>query len=426
MEEMNTEQQRGVKRKISLTRCDVCDCDEAKYRCPSCLRSSCSLPCVKKHKLESSCTGVRDRTAFVRLSQFSDINLLSDYRYLEETARVADRPNRDTLLRTHPHHSSSVKLLRRNATAAKVDLKILPKSFSRRKENTSMFIRAEKKLHWHLKIYFPQSSAEYTARVAEDRDLEQILNDYIHPTESDPVKRQRLKLYVLSSPDQLCVFMKSEKRQPGSERFHKLEVKKSLRENLMFKTVVEYPEVYVVLKEHCQEYLTRFPEKKSAVPSTSSTPGGTPPPPSSRQDPEAPESRKHTKKGRTGDKSETEEGEIRSEEDDDDDEDDDDKQHVHIVAHITEKKGTDTDLRLSREDGSSGDDEDDDGGQVSITNGQTVTMETNVPHPHCEGVEIVAEDQKVTMETVDPPPPAHAPVDRTSAGHSHGDADSAS
>lgn len=38
-------------------------------------------------------------------------------------------------------------------------------------------------------------------------------------------------------------------------------MKKSLRENLMFKTVVEYPELHVVVKGHCEEYSTHGPGK---------------------------------------------------------------------------------------------------------------------------------------------------------------------
>lgn len=44
-------------------------------------------------------------------------------------------------------------------------------------------------------------------------------------------------------------------------RYHELDLKKSLRENLMFKTVVEYPELHVVVKGHCEEYRTRIPGK---------------------------------------------------------------------------------------------------------------------------------------------------------------------
>ncbi|XP_076848921.1 box C/D snoRNA protein 1-like [Brachyhypopomus gauderio] len=135
------EEPRGVKRKISLTSCDTCEGQEAKYRCPNCLKFSCSLPCVKRHKHLSGCSGVRDQTAFVPLSQFQEINLLNDYRFLEETARVADVPRRDELLRV-PHRQTRLALLRKNARAAKVTLRFLPKSFTKHKENRTYYSKA--------------------------------------------------------------------------------------------------------------------------------------------------------------------------------------------------------------------------------------------------------------------------------------------
>ncbi|XP_027027038.1 box C/D snoRNA protein 1 isoform X2 [Tachysurus fulvidraco] len=303
------EEQRGQKRKISLSSCDVCDVQEAKYCCPGCLKCSCSLSCVKQHKLQSGCSGVRDRTAFIPLSRFGDLHMLSDYRFLEETGRVAERPNRDTMLHTRTRHSYGAMLLLRNAKAAKVNLKILPKSFSRRRENTSIYNKQERKLYWQLKLVFPQSNAEYTTRVPEDRVLGTILSDYIHPTESDPVKRQNLKTYVVSPLDQIAVFMKSEQRQPNSLKYHELDMKKSLRENLMFKTVVEFPELYVAVKEHREEYRTRVPDGRidSSRPPASSEARG------------APESHKHTTETEkeTTAQSELEEGEVQSEDEED-------------------------------------------------------------------------------------------------------------
>lgn len=86
-------------------RCETCGEEEAKYRCPRCMKYSCryllpelscwdfaccpvecdanvcfcrfSLLCVKKHKLALSCSGVRDKTAFVSVTEFTDLNLLS-------------------------------------------------------------------------------------------------------------------------------------------------------------------------------------------------------------------------------------------------------------------------------------------------------------------------------------------------------------
>ncbi|KAI4880760.1 hypothetical protein NFI96_007127 [Prochilodus magdalenae] len=72
--------------------------------------------------------------------------------------------------------------------------------------------------------------------------------------------------------------MERERESDRVMEYHELDVKKSLRENLMFKTVVEYPELYVVLKEHCEEYLARFPgEAPQASPCSRFTPSLIPP-----------------------------------------------------------------------------------------------------------------------------------------------------
>ena len=55
----------------------MCQAASFKYKCPRCLMRSCSLPCVKQHKLVSGCNGQRDKTAFVSLDDFTDLNLLS-------------------------------------------------------------------------------------------------------------------------------------------------------------------------------------------------------------------------------------------------------------------------------------------------------------------------------------------------------------
>lgn len=57
--------------------CDECRSNPWKYRCPGCSIKSCSLPCVKSHKARTNCTGKRNRTDFVPLSQFDDNVLIS-------------------------------------------------------------------------------------------------------------------------------------------------------------------------------------------------------------------------------------------------------------------------------------------------------------------------------------------------------------
>nr|XP_055043808.1 box C/D snoRNA protein 1 [Misgurnus anguillicaudatus] len=309
------EERRGVKRKVSLSRCDVCETQESKYRCPNCMKHTCSLACVKRHKTSSGCSGVRDKTAFVSLSQFDEMSLLSDYRFLEDTARLRERSNRDGVLHGNRRHPKEGSWLIRRARAAKVTLKFLPKMFSKNRENTTIFKKAEKRLHWHLKIHFPQSGAVYSERFPDNRELCQILNEYIHPSASDPVRRQKLKVYVHSPQEDIKVFMKSEQIKPNSPRFLELDTQKTLGENLMYQTVVEYPEIFVVLKQHSQEYLTRTKERlSSAAAGNLSRPS----------DETLSKTSAHVEKKTKviSDADELEDGEIRSEEDGSDDDDD--------------------------------------------------------------------------------------------------------
>lgn len=65
------------------TQCEECKSNPSKYKCPGCLVHSCSLPCVKAHKERTGCTGKRNQTQFVPLSQFDDNILLSGTYTLE-------------------------------------------------------------------------------------------------------------------------------------------------------------------------------------------------------------------------------------------------------------------------------------------------------------------------------------------------------
>ncbi|XP_031715472.1 box C/D snoRNA protein 1 isoform X1 [Anarrhichthys ocellatus] len=264
------EELKGTKRKISLSNCGVCGSEEAKYTCPACLAHSCSLLCVKKHKDDSGCSGVRNKTAFVTLSEFDEMALLNDYRLLEDTGRFAGAATRDKLIQT-PRSTLRAKRLAANARKMFIMLRFLPITFTKSKENSTIFFSKEKVFLWHLKVIFPQSSTEFSQRRVSDRQtLEQILTPYIHPTESDPVTRQKLKMYVRTPFDHLKVFMKAEGRKANSVRYHELDIRKTLRDNLSYKTLIEYPVLHVVLRDHWKEFplkgpgWTHIPEPASA------------------------------------------------------------------------------------------------------------------------------------------------------------------
>ncbi|EGV99692.1 Box C/D snoRNA protein 1 [Cricetulus griseus] len=153
-----------------------------------------SLPCVKKHKAELTCNGVRDKTAYISLQQFTEMNLLSDYRFLEDVARTADQVSRDTFLK-RPKRKKYLLFMKNRARKQGIFLKLLPNGFSKRKENSTVFDHRKQQFCWHVKLQFPQSQAEYTEK-----------------------------------------------------RYYELDPNKSLLDNLRSKVIIEYPTLHVVLK----------------------------------------------------------------------------------------------------------------------------------------------------------------------------------
>ncbi|EPQ12910.1 Box C/D snoRNA protein 1 [Myotis brandtii] len=242
----------GSKRKLAMSRCETCGTEEAKYRCPRCMRHSCSLPCVKKHKAELTCNGVRDKTAYVSLQQFTEMDLLSDYRFLEDVARTADHISRDALLK-RSLSNKHMCFIKNRARRQGINLKLLPNGFTKRKENSTFFDKKKQQFCWHVKLQFPQSQAVYIEkRVPDDKTINEILATYIDPEKSDPVIRQRLKAYIRSQTG-VQILMKVENMQQNLVRYYELDPHKSLLDNLRNKVIIEYPTLHVVLKESSKD-----------------------------------------------------------------------------------------------------------------------------------------------------------------------------
>ena len=71
-------------------RCWNCS-EKSKYKCPKCETRSCSLTCVRKHKLQDDCDGVRDKVKYLSLQKFTDMDVVNDFRLLEEVTSHVDK-----------------------------------------------------------------------------------------------------------------------------------------------------------------------------------------------------------------------------------------------------------------------------------------------------------------------------------------------
>ncbi|KAM1064666.1 hypothetical protein TB2_028215 [Malus domestica] len=117
--------------------CQECKEKASKYKCPGCSVRSCSLPCVKAHKLRSGCTGKRPLTNFVPSTQMDNNQLLFDYNLLEEVKRVAESAQRlrNKLCRYNNFRLPfCLKSLRSAAASRRTKLLFLPSGMSKREK----------------------------------------------------------------------------------------------------------------------------------------------------------------------------------------------------------------------------------------------------------------------------------------------------
>ncbi|KAI9650808.1 hypothetical protein NHQ30_000841 [Ciborinia camelliae] len=154
--------------------CRICHINPTKYTCPRCSQQTCSLPCSKRHKVWSSCSGIRDPTVYKPKSQLAtpsgidhDYNFLhsiehrierSEKEIVEERGLVKKvelemarqgpkddrrRPNKNP---AHQREDFITKMLQGSG----ITLAKAPCGMSRNLENTSSWSKAQKCMNWQV------------------------------------------------------------------------------------------------------------------------------------------------------------------------------------------------------------------------------------------------------------------------------------
>ncbi|KAJ6036748.1 hypothetical protein N7540_001027 [Penicillium herquei] len=76
--------------------CSICHVNPPKYRCPRCSTRTCSLPCTRRHKLWSQCSGIRDPAAYLKRSELMNGSALDrDFNFITGIERSLERADRD-------------------------------------------------------------------------------------------------------------------------------------------------------------------------------------------------------------------------------------------------------------------------------------------------------------------------------------------
>ncbi|KAK4254643.1 hypothetical protein QN277_009996 [Acacia crassicarpa] len=227
--------------------CEECKSNPWKYKCPGCSIRSCSLPCVKAHKQRTGCSGKRNQTQFVPISQFDDNLLLSDYNLLEDMKRVAESARRmRTKFGSHSMVPLHLQSLQNVARSRKTKLLLLLKGMSKREKNQSRYDYRKKFISWTIEWRFHQTDIVLVDHgVNENASFGTILEKHLKP---GPWTHQ-LREFCVEELDCLKLFIRKHPKGTKSS-FKELDMKAPIRNQLANVTILEFPVIHVFLPSH--------------------------------------------------------------------------------------------------------------------------------------------------------------------------------
>ncbi|KAK9758492.1 HIT zinc finger [Popillia japonica] len=262
--------QPSTSKSIRLGNCEVCMSSDAKYTCPKCEVKFCSLRCSTIHKKELDCDGIRDRTKFIPINKFTNLDLSSDYRLLEEIGRRIEtykrelkKPNYKSKHAILPHFLHKLRI---SANKRHTKLKFLPDNFIRHKENTTRLNFHKDVIFWRIDWIFSNADKLKLVdeKVRESEKIASVLQKYFVKQENE-VLQEKLQYYQALGLSGIKVFLKAEEK--AGDKYYELDISESLSDNLRGKVIIEYPTMIVVNKEHssCFEVIDSDDEDKMDV-----------------------------------------------------------------------------------------------------------------------------------------------------------------
>jgi len=236
---------------------------------------------------------VRDRTAFVPMDKMGDREMFSDIALLDDIKRVRDVARKSRPIPPRKDLPHFLKNLRFQARKRGVRLLFLQPGMKRRGENTSFHQRAKDQLFWRVEWQFaaPDGGAPSTststpveekeagegkgagegssavadratadggvaagavtlvsAKVLDSCSLADLLQEALTMQKERATEYHKLLPFVEAGLANLCCFLPAHKQKEGERNVHEMLLAKSLGENLVGKTIVEFPVISVRLK----------------------------------------------------------------------------------------------------------------------------------------------------------------------------------
>lgn len=238
-----------------LGKCEVCNFNLAKYTCPKCEVRTCRLECLNIHKKELKCDGIRDKTKYIPLKQITESDLMSDYVFLESCTNYASARRTDKIKRYTTHDRSLTvpqSKLKRAAAAPQrqITLEFLLPNFNKHKNNTTFYDWKSKVIYWRIEWHFISKNKNQIAideRCNESESMTTLITKYFKCKNTiDEIREKDIEDVVL--------LLKAEGIRKCKNRYYPMEISRTLQENLNKRTIIEFPVIYVVLKEDVKDF----------------------------------------------------------------------------------------------------------------------------------------------------------------------------
>ena len=199
------------------------------------------------HKRETGCTGKRDRTGYVKRTEFNDGTVLSDYKFLEEAKlvqEVAKRAKPPTPRFQLPQHLNSLVY---QAGRKGVTLQIMSPGMERRRLNSTRYDRRNKSLSWRVEWSFVKAGCKaVNARASDNKVLWDLLQAHLNPPPGEKLKHPELQEYSELSVDSVVLALRKENTSAKEPRYYRIDPKSTVEDALKGKVIIEYP-VFLVL-----------------------------------------------------------------------------------------------------------------------------------------------------------------------------------
>lgn len=230
--------------------CAICHTELPKYKCPACLMSTCSAVCSKRHKEQTSCTGVVDPTRYIKRSELlSDVHSLNrDYNFLQRVDRQIHvavneleyrmpRPKKRGLgmAQNNSNKRRNVSDTRRVIVRNGVNIHQLPDGMSRAASNRTGWMGKKNKFFgWTIEWISWEEGTEsrkLSHGIAESAILAEAAS------RSLPQK---------TAETSYCFYLQKVPAPANRPELVELDGAKSLHDNLQKRYVIEFPTIHVV------------------------------------------------------------------------------------------------------------------------------------------------------------------------------------